>query len=110
YAGLWYEAYQHDINEVDTQCENGTYTANSNGTMDVWSQGLNKLSGYYSHRGLAKPKKESEPAAFLIHYTNPSNALHRNKTLPEPIVEELKKVLKHMHAKSDDINPTLQGC
>jgi hypothetical protein len=43
--------------------------------MDVVSQGLKKLTGYYSHQGLATPKASSEPAAFLIHYKNPSNFL-----------------------------------
>lgn len=73
YAGLWYEAYRHDVNEVDTKCENGTYTVGVNGTMNVTSQGLNQLTGYYTHHGIAKPKSSSEPASFLIHYTQPSN-------------------------------------
>ncbi|CAF4639523.1 unnamed protein product [Rotaria socialis] len=78
YAGLWYEAYRHDANEVDTKCKNGTYTVNSNGTMDVLSEGLNKLTGYYSNQGLAIPKRLSEPAAFLIHDKNPTKTVKYN--------------------------------
>ncbi|CAF4021793.1 unnamed protein product [Rotaria sp. Silwood1] len=73
YAGVWYETHRHDIKEVDTKCDNDTYTANANGTMNVLSQGLHTLTGYYSHRGLAKPWTHLEPAAFLIHYTDSSN-------------------------------------
>lgn len=43
--------------------------------MNVTSEGLNELSGYYRHEGVAKLKSPSEPASFLIHYTNPSNGL-----------------------------------
>ena len=43
--------------------------------MNVLSRGLHTLTGYYSHRGLAKPRLPSEPAAFLIHYTDLSNDL-----------------------------------
>ncbi|CAM4967375.1 unnamed protein product [Rotaria socialis] len=80
YAGLWYEAYRHDINEEDITCINGTYTAQANGTMGVLSQGLKKLTGYYSHQGVATPKASSDPAAFLIHYKNPTQTVKYDVT------------------------------
>jgi hypothetical protein len=61
------------VNEVASKCENATFTGNSNGTMNVWNQGVTELNGYYSHRGLATVKKPSEPAAFIIHLTTPGN-------------------------------------
>ncbi|CAF1500559.1 unnamed protein product [Adineta ricciae] len=30
YAGVWYEVYRHDINEISTKRENHTLTINSN--------------------------------------------------------------------------------
>ena len=49
--------------------------------MNVTSEGLNTLSGYYRQEGVAKPRGSSEPASFLIHYTKPSTAL-RSVLLP----------------------------
>lgn len=72
YAGVWYEVYRHDVNEVNTKCENGTFTPGQNGTMQVQSQGFNQLNGYFNHTGLAKPRSTNEPASFLIHYVKPS--------------------------------------
>ena len=71
YAGVWYEAYRHDINEVDTKCENGTYIVGLNGTINVTSQGFNQRTSYYIHQGVGKPRSTSEPASFLIHYEHP---------------------------------------
>ncbi len=43
--------------------------------MSVWTQCVTQLSGYSSHRGLAVVKKPTEPAAFIIHLTNPGSTL-----------------------------------
>ncbi|CAF1026172.1 unnamed protein product [Adineta ricciae] len=78
YAGVWYEVYRQDINEIDTKCENHTLTINSNGTMSVWMQSFNKMSGFHSNQGLAMQKRPTEPAAFVIHLTNPRQTIKYN--------------------------------
>ncbi|CAF1162052.1 unnamed protein product [Adineta steineri] len=78
YGGIWYEVYRHDINGVASKCENETLTINSNGTMNVWTQGVSEINGYYSNHGLAVVKKASERGAFLIHLTNPHETIKYN--------------------------------
>ncbi|CAF1460290.1 unnamed protein product [Rotaria sordida] len=39
YTGVWYETYRRDIKEVDTKCNNDTFTSNGHGTMGVLSRG-----------------------------------------------------------------------
>ncbi|CAF1271178.1 unnamed protein product [Rotaria sordida] len=43
YTGVWYETYRRDIKEVDTKCNNDTFTSNAHGTMDVLSRAYNIL-------------------------------------------------------------------
>ena len=75
YAGVWYEIYRHDPNEIGSKCENETFVANPDGTMNVWNQYVNQIRGYNSHRGVAVATKPTEPAAFLIRMTDSGNML-----------------------------------
>lgn len=58
--------------QVGTRCVNATYTANSDGTVGVWNQAIDRSGAYTSIRGSARVKDPAEPAALQVTFDNPS--------------------------------------
>ena len=85
YAGVWYEAYRHDINEEGYTCTNETLIANPNGTFTVWLQDVSQSAGYHSRHGSAEAAIPGEPAAIIMNVDNPSNAFRFCLTTYESI-------------------------
>ncbi len=63
------------IFEIASKCENATYTANPNGTVGVFNQAVVALTGYYTIRGIARPKDPAVPGALEVIFVDPRNVL-----------------------------------
>ena len=69
YLGFWYEVARIPNNfELDTRCNNVTYTLNSNGTMVVLIQGTTTGERNASFRGLATEIDSTVPASFRVAF------------------------------------------
>jgi apolipoprotein D and lipocalin family protein len=72
YLGLWYEVERNNIIfEIASKCENATYTANPNGTVGVYNQAVVAFTGYYTIRGIARPKDPAVPGALEVIFVDP---------------------------------------
>jgi apolipoprotein D and lipocalin family protein len=60
--------------QIGTRCVNATYTANTDGTVGVWNQAVNRDGQYTSIRGTARVKDAAQPAALAVTFDNPAQA------------------------------------